>query len=102
MMSRAITEYFHYPESYAGFALTGPLSEVSDSFRLGPDTICYRCISAGSPSKCASENLQDVWPECCLDGSEVRLPFDPAEVAENWRLERYGSRPEGRGKATDL
>ena len=102
MICRAITEHFRCSESYADFALTGPLSEHAGYFRFGPDTICYGRTSVRSPRKCASGELQDLWAECVVDGSEVRLPFDPTEVAENWRLERYSCARRGSGKATDF
>src|SRR5712692_582372 len=99
IVSRSVVEYFRCPESYAQFTLAGPLSDDSGYFRLGPDTICYGRTSAGSPPKCASGELEDLWSDCCLNGSGVSLPFDPTEVVENWRLERYSSRLEGKRKA---
>jgi hypothetical protein len=57
-------------------------------FQLGGDTICYGCHA--SPSNGSRINgLHDVLPEVSIEKWASVLPFDPDEVIENLRFERY-------------
>lgn len=88
-MNRTLIDFYRCPENTANFALVGKLSEKVGFFRFGPDVTCYGQCTSGSPSKLACGGLHDVSAEVRTEGSTVWLPFDPVQVAENLRLERY-------------
>jgi hypothetical protein len=89
MISKALLEYFRCPERYADFALSGPLCPDTGYFRVGPDTTCYGRTSERSLVERAASDARDLSALCSANGSGVVLPFDPTDVAQNLRLERY-------------
>jgi len=86
---KAFLEYYRCPEEYAAFAAGNSFCDTSGYFRFGPDTVCYgRSRSNHSPIQFAKE-LHDVSSEVHMNGSVCSLPFDPAEIVDNLRQERY-------------
>ncbi|WP_213806319.1 hypothetical protein [Granulicella sp. dw_53] len=57
-------------------------------FKFGPDLICYG-RSALSTGQKATDSLPDAFGEVQRIGAVWILPFDPTEVADNLRYERY-------------
>jgi hypothetical protein len=90
-MNRALIDRYRCPEKAAQFKLKGRLSRDAGFFRFG-DSICYGRSACGYRSARADASLYDVINDIAVDNSEVRLPFDPSEVAENLQLERYKNR----------
>jgi hypothetical protein len=90
-MNRLFLEYFRCPVSSGDFRLTGDLLSTPGFFRLGSDLTCYGKLSAGKTHHAPSGALEDVSSLVRLDNNAAYLPFDPDEVVENLRLERYGS-----------
>lgn len=69
---------------------SGSLAGEPGFFRCGPHALCYGRSSAGVTSASLAEALADVASLVEHDGDGViQLPFDPAEVIDNLRLERY-------------
>ncbi len=62
-------------------------------FRFGADTICYGQLSykdaARSPLMQLADALEEVAVEAEAEG--IKLPFNPSEVVENLRRERYAA-----------
>src|SRR4029077_16329553 len=58
-------------------------------FRFGPDITCFgRSCSAARATR-ADSPLYDSLGDAVPDHGKVRLPFDPTEIIDNLRLERY-------------
>jgi hypothetical protein len=88
-MNRLFLEYFRCPASYVDLRLTGELRSNSGFFRFGPDLTCYGTLHAGRTHSEPSGSLDDISPLAKLDGNSCYFPFDPDEIVENLRLERY-------------
>ena len=77
------------------YRITNNLSEDRGYFTFGRDTLCYgRCASA-PVSRVALTDLHDTWQDINTDGPVPTLPFDPDEVINNLRLERYSNSEAG-------
>jgi hypothetical protein len=102
MLNRALIDRYKCTESVATFGLAGELSEDTGFFRFGQEAICYGQSVSGFRSIHPAESLYDAAQDVSVDGSTIKLPFDPTKVIDNLRLERYvsntnrnGSRPIG-------
>lgn len=69
-------------------------------FQFGPQNICYGRCSSGVASDCAGSAKFNVTNGVHGPGPVIQLPFDPAEVIENLRFERY--RQQGTGGLEQL
>lgn len=92
-MNQALIDYYRCPEEFAEFALAGTLSEVSGFFRFGRNAICYGQCSAGFLAPKPTDGLYDALDDVTINASAPRLPFDPTQIVENLRRERYFSNP---------
>jgi hypothetical protein len=90
-MIAALVDRYRCPESLLPFQLSGPLSEDTGYVRLGR-TICYGRSGAGHRSPQADCNLYDLSLDVKAEQSKVLVPFDPTELIDNLRLERYARR----------
>jgi hypothetical protein len=88
-MNRRFLDYFRCPPSCVDFRLAGELLSPAGFFWFGHDLTCYGKLSAGEICGKPSGPLQDVSSNVRLDRNAVSLPFDPDEVIDNLRLERY-------------
>src|SRR2546422_4380381 len=89
MLNQMLIDFYRCPESFADFSLAGSLSEDSGFFRFGRDTICYGQCSSGFRARRATDVLYDAVREVTPEAAGPCLPFDPAQVIENLRCERY-------------
>src|SRR5579875_1847507 len=89
-MNQAFLDYYRCPDAFAKFAGTSSIAEgVQPSFfRFGKDAVVY--------GRAAHPDLETVGGQyvdllaCVERGTDhCHLPFDPSEVAENMRHERY-------------
>jgi hypothetical protein len=87
--NRFLTDHFRCPEDVADFTVTADLSSDSGYFRFGSDTICYGQCSSRIPAKLVTETLHVACPHLRTNASTVQLPFDPVQVVDNLRFERY-------------
>jgi hypothetical protein len=84
-----VSELYRCPEDLLDIELTAELQDRAGYFRFGPDAICYgrstlTCSQANpSPGLCNAIEFAET------SGGVLRLPFDPSEIIENLRLERY-------------
>jgi hypothetical protein len=95
-IANALQERYRYPEGFLEFRVAEGLPRESEYFQFGPETTCYgRHVEGGQPSGHLSRTV-DVLPSVFLTGTQVVLPFDPDEVIDNLRLERYAATQESR------
>ena len=88
-MSRALVDCYRCPEEFLNCELAGPLSADSGYFRFGYDAICYGRTSSGYRAPDSETLLYSTLRDIQKSGSTLRLPFNPTEVIDNLRLERY-------------
>lgn len=88
-MNRALIDRYRCPESVANFKLINLLPKDVGFFRFGQRTICYGQSAAGFRAKSANSILYDGLKDVRAEGSTVWLPFNPNNVIDNLRLERY-------------
>jgi len=87
-ISQCIFDHFRCPTSFLKFSTDeGSLSEPG-YFHFGSDTTCYgrSTHNSNQVSRAASHDLFD---EVGIERGSVCLPFNPTEVIDNLRLERY-------------
>jgi hypothetical protein len=89
MLSRAVSECYRCPETFLDFALSGQLSLDKGFFGLGPDITCFGRTTSGVRSAQVESSHGDMLQEIVADKGQVKLPFDPGEIIDNLRLERY-------------
>lgn len=88
MINQILVQHYRCPESIAEHELSAKLSTDSGFFRFGYDVICHGQCSA-VPAKHLNDPTPDVADFWWADGSVPRLPFDPTQVIEDLRMERY-------------
>jgi hypothetical protein len=89
-VANLLKDYFRCPSNLADFAVTGDPSQTPPGyFRFGSDLICFGQCSSGVPSKSPAASLHDAGEHVATGPSSVRLTFDPTEVVNNLRCERY-------------
>ncbi len=89
MLNRPLLERYRCAESLAEFELSGELSPDEGFFGFGSDVVCYGSTAGGFRRKHPTGELFDSSGSSTTTDSTVILPFDPNEVIDNLRLERY-------------
>jgi hypothetical protein len=87
--NKFISDYFRCPDGSFNFEVAENLSDESGYFKFGPGLTCFGQCSSGKPSHTAKGDLVDVEKDLQIDGSLIRLPFDPDQVVDNLLFERY-------------
>lgn len=86
---KAVREHFRCPQEFLDFRIASRLSREAGYFQFGPETIGYgRCVN-GAHQQQPGSSLGDLLPHVSARKAPVVLPFDPTEVIDNLRLERY-------------
>jgi len=92
-LEQAVRDRYRCADAFLDFRLGGALPRDSGYFQFGLDTTCYgRSLTCCHQGQLGSP-LCNMLPEVSFDGTQLVLPFDPNEVIDNLRLERY---PDGR------
>ena len=89
---QAVLDRYRCPEGFLNFRLAEGLSQESGYFQFGPESTCYGRSLKGADQAQSSSLLFDSLPFVSLDGNKVVLPFNPNEVIDNLRMERYHAR----------
>ncbi|HZY74562.1 MAG TPA: hypothetical protein VFE22_15745 [Edaphobacter sp.] len=100
-MNQAFLDYYRCPDSFANFvhATGDPDKKGPDYFTFGPGLTCYGNSEHLGSGKVA-DPLPDLLERVRIEDSTCVLPFDPTEIADNLRLERYVERENRRSKKT--
>jgi hypothetical protein len=92
-MNRTFVDYYRCPEEFASCFLAGEASGPLGHFRFGPDAICYGSINKGAVHPSPDGELHDALNDAVVERGGVGLSFDPDQVVNNLRLERYYGNP---------
>ena len=87
-LSCALLDRYRCPEDYLKFVLAGQLSSDKGYFRFGPD-VCFGRTCRGERQLYVEPPLYDVLDDVAMPDANVYLQFDPTEIIDNLRLERY-------------
>jgi hypothetical protein len=91
MLTQAVRDRYQCPKGFLDFRVSGELSPDAGYFQFGPNATCYGRTSNGIGHAKVSSAAVDVLPNVVIDDTQIVLPFDPNEVIDNLRLERYPS-----------
>jgi hypothetical protein len=86
---RTLSEYYRVPEDLVGGVFGTISSNDSGFFSFGSDMHCYGSRVTGLEKNGENTHLYDAFKDVKFDRSGVHLPFDPDQVIENLRRERY-------------
>src|SRR5438128_120722 len=90
LRSRHVFEdHYRCEDKHGHFEIASGLSEDSGYFRFGEKAICYGRTAAGFLQMNAAGDMYDVLQDVTIQGCNPVLPFDPNEVIDNLRYERY-------------
>lgn len=87
--NNVLLERFRCPERYLDLASAGVFSPESGYFRFGAGTICYGQAAICTPTPAAVGDLFDVSRYAVRCGGNLTLPFQPEQIVDNLRYERY-------------
>src|SRR5712692_10485582 len=91
VLSQAVNDRYRCPENFFDLVLNGQLSSDDGYFRFGPNTICYGRSCSGARGPRPDSSLHDTITDVIVDNGKLGLPFDPSEIINNLRLERYAN-----------
>ena len=98
-MNTALLDFYLCPEQFVDFEISGQLSTEAGYFRFAQSTCLTPRSASGYRASRPDPNLYDVINDVTVRESKLSLPFDPDEVIDNLRLERY-AKPNGQGALT--
>jgi hypothetical protein len=88
-MKDLVFEHFLCPEATPRYSLTGTLSNEKRFFRFGKELVCYGRVCEDQVPTQLNGTTVDLLSWARVQDGKIYLPFDPAEVVDNLRLERY-------------
>jgi hypothetical protein len=88
MLSRAVHAHYRCPDNFLDFHLTGQLTSEETFFRFEPNSTCFGRVCPGAGFHQANSAVSGS-ASATLDDGKLALPFDPTEIINNLRLERY-------------
>jgi hypothetical protein len=84
-----LTSRYRCEANLAEFSVAGDLSERPGYFRIGSQITCYGRCSSELAAKASTDPFPDVQRAVTIAGSGVQIPFDPMEIVDNLRSERF-------------
>src|SRR5260370_26141469 len=90
-LGQALNDRYRCPENFFDFILGGQLSVNEGYFRFGENVTSYGRTCSGVPGPRAESCLYDMLGEVHIDNAKLRLPFNPTEIIDNLRMERYAN-----------
>jgi hypothetical protein len=92
-MHTAVTDFYRCPKAFVNYEMADDPSPNKGFFRFGGDTL-YGQSCSGIPANEIGEEVQDLSRNVNIRGKTVQLPFDPNQIIEELRRERYVHQPE--------
>lgn len=90
-MCQVFADYFKCAPEFADFRLFGELAAGKQFFGFGPDVIGYGRLASRQIVNHQADSVEDMLDSVRMEGKACYFPFDPDEVVNNLRLERYYS-----------
>ena len=90
-LAQSVFEHFRCPESFLDFAANGRMSSDAGYFSFGCNTLCYGRSCASTRLAELRSSPPDLLDDVVIGDGKVGLPFNPTEVIDNLRLERYAT-----------
>lgn len=84
-----LIEHFRCPENGIDLAVSEDLSVESGYFRFGADAVCFGQSKSAIATPAVTDVLYDSRQDVSTVDGKVQLPFDPVQVVDNLRNERY-------------
>jgi len=84
-----LSDFYRCSQVGANFTLEAPLGPIAGYFRTKEGLIYYGRLSEAQPAATANATLPEACPQVSVEKKAICLPFDPAEVVANLRLEKY-------------
>src|SRR5260370_12541636 len=88
-INRAFVEHYRCVDQAADFGPMGETSGEAGCFRFGADAICYGQVGGGFTGDDVREELNDAFTQVQVEDGRCLIPFEPTEIVENLRRERY-------------
>ena len=95
-LTKAVRDHYRCPDGFLDFRLNDGISGEPGYFWFGAGAECYGRTLPGVPASQPGSPLRDTLHTVVRDGDQLVLPFDPNEVIDNFRLERYPSSQMGK------
>jgi hypothetical protein len=87
-----VSDYYRCPEEFGEIEVShAPADQTPGFFHFQSDVVCHGRCSAGYVAPHVNGNMFDAWHGVRTKRSVAILPFDPGEVVQNLRHERYVS-----------
>ena len=99
--SERVLDHFRCPDIFLDFSLAQELSSVSRYFHFDQNVTCYGRTCRRDLDHVATSRY-DALNDTVIGDGTVYLPFDPDEVIDNLRLERYSRRSSQQQDSPDL
>jgi hypothetical protein len=89
--TQALNDRYRCPEGFLDFGINKQLFAENGYFLFGSNTTCYGRSSCGPSASRPDSSLLDVIRDVNQNNGRLSFPFNPTEVIENLRLERYAN-----------
>jgi hypothetical protein len=97
--TQAVVDRYRCPEELLDLGVNKQLFADPGYFLFGPDTTCYGRSTSGVGASRPDSSLLDAIRDVSKDEGRLSLPFNPTEIIDNLRLERYAN---GTGMASSF
>jgi hypothetical protein len=89
--NQAINDRYRCPEGFLDFGINKQPVAENGYFLFGPNTTCYGRSSSGHGASQPDSLLLDAIGDVTKNNGRLSFPFNPTEIIENLRLERYAN-----------
>jgi hypothetical protein len=89
--TQAVNDRYRCPAKFLDTGVNRQLFADAGYFLFGPNTTCYGRSSSGVGASRPDSSLLDAIADVSMDEGRLSLPFNPTEIIENLRLERYAN-----------
>jgi hypothetical protein len=89
--TQAVNDRYRCPEKSLDFGINKQLFADAGYFLFGPNTTCYGRSSLGAGASQPDSCLRDAITDVSKKDGRLSFPFNPTEIIENLRLERYAN-----------
>jgi hypothetical protein len=86
---KALLDYYRCPDQFANVDVASTDFGRKGFFHFGADIICYGNHAKSIPTIESGDNLHDVMSETVYTERTTKLSFDPDQIVDNLRFERY-------------